>query len=653
MARTSNSPSSSPVPKIPKHRKGRKDSKYFTPQELDLMWDYKRDFRALSGRDAAGRSSYIRDNIFPVMINHWRELGAHARIVEPNGLTEKWEKLIRKYVGKNWRSKIPTSPLKPPSIHITKSNFLYNSQRKKVISEIKDLLEVEELTTRNVSKYRHQAVKRILARMDREQLCKLEEDIERAKTSGYTFDVKKRIYLKRCLQQMKQAHKLQHIEMGTFSFQVSAFVEENGDVKLLIHKHAAEILDARGQWDFWDECRPEILAISLAYENYIKKLMLATGQGPRADPNTLNAELGPGPLTVQAAVNLESTPSRSLAERQEHYKVQATILGNSLMEGRLADTEDGFPILPMPWPGNLNKRLLNKYYASYLSIHYDLARGGGGGKAHVPWTAINKHSAVFFHPAYLPRHPLGPLRDAKNTPQHIINQFLSHVARRQLEFGPHQAFRFLNTYSKSAVDNTGNVAGAVKARYPDDDISAPRFLTDDDTSPYVAPPTPSPSEESVPSAWSPPATLPTIAEEESDELPASILTLVDGPEQLLTTGIPKKTVRKKRSTPSKPKHHKEPKKRPTVVPEVLIAPSDDSPQTPLPGKSKKLTKKRPVVPGPPTPVSDIHQSPSVERGNVSPARDPIIPTETISSVQPKRHVQKPNKLPVEISQIPK
>ncbi|KAF9031765.1 hypothetical protein BJ165DRAFT_1535321 [Panaeolus papilionaceus] len=300
----------------PKRRKPRRDAKHFTMEERELIHDLKGAYRSMPGKNYVGRRQYIENHVNPRLQAYWRGKGLTDRIVEPDGIVEKWDELIKNYVHKNWRSVIATAPLKAPSLRITKSNYIYNTERKAVITKIRGMLEEdEELTTGLISKHCHQAVRNILQDMNDEELQDLEDKIEEAKIVGYTLEVKERIYMKRCNQRMQQAAHLQHIEMGTLSIQVSVFMDQEGQTHIQFHDHARELLGMNTK-SFEDTFPNELNDLANVFEKYVQKLLsiksrMSVTRKDESQPHTADG-------SSSAVVEHGNTPpSASITESDE------------------------------------------------------------------------------------------------------------------------------------------------------------------------------------------------------------------------------------------------------------------------------------------------------------------------------------------------
>ncbi|KAF9030897.1 hypothetical protein BJ165DRAFT_1535557 [Panaeolus papilionaceus] len=405
MSRLSTSPLRKKAPikppsRKPNHRKPCRDAKHFTVEECKLIYDLKGAYRSMPGKNYVGRRQYIENHVNPRLQAYWRGKGLTDCIVEPDGIVEKWDELIKNYVRKNWRSVIATAPLKAPSLRITKSNYIYNTERKAVITKIRGMLEEdEELMMGLISKHRHQAVRNILQDMNDEELQDLEDKIEEAKIVGYTPEVKERIYMKRCNQCMQQAAHLQHIEMGTLSIQVSVFMDQEGQTHIQFHDHARELLGMNTK-SFEDTFPNELNDLANVFEKYVQKLLsiksrMSVNRKDESQPHAVDG------LSSAAAEHGNTRPSASVPESDEaclaRYRLAASQLRDGAMDRTVKITEEGFPILPSPWPSNLNKKLQNKYYAKFMKAHYDLARSGRGDQTPVPWTALNNNPHEFFH----------------------------------------------------------------------------------------------------------------------------------------------------------------------------------------------------------------------------------------------------------------
>ncbi|KAF9033344.1 hypothetical protein BJ165DRAFT_1534628 [Panaeolus papilionaceus] len=513
-------------PAKPAKRRGRKDTKHFSAHELGLIWPLKADFRLIIGEDEVSRTAYITNNVYPVLYSYWKEMGKFDRIVEPDAIEETWQVLIKKYVRANWRPHVTRSAPRPPSLHITKSNFLYNTRHKDVINEIRAIIKEDEITTGHVTKFRHIAVDNILARMTPREIRKMEEDIEVAKTEGYSPAVQQRIHRKRCHQHVENAARLQYVEMGMVSFQISAAIDAKDQITFNYHDHAAELLGV-GISTFRDDAKLEIQALLAAYDAYLQGLLsirrnsqpdapnttpsvpalsstttpltsIPTNTVPIPTPEALAAELNAGPI-----ITPEPTPA-PVEIPHDQYKRMAAELLSKPMDGTLPVTDEGFPILPSPWPNHLNKNIQEKIYSRFLWIHYgnythsgglfsvqihnstELALGAGPMKGYIPWTALKTHYSKYFHPAYLPKKPIPMLRDSRNTSQGTINAFFTHVSKRQDMLGPDQAFRFLRVHRLQA-ETDGNPSGAVPTKYPDGNTDDPICIHPPDVTPQNAP----------------------------------------------------------------------------------------------------------------------------------------------------------------------
>ncbi|KAF9030049.1 hypothetical protein BJ165DRAFT_1535812 [Panaeolus papilionaceus] len=468
-----------PLSGKPKRRKPRRDAKHFSVEEHKLIHDLKGAYRSMPGKNYLGRQQYIENHVNPRLQAYWREKGLIDCIVEPDGIVEKWDELIKNYVHKNWRSVIATALLKAPSLRITRSNYIYNTQRKAAITEIRGMLEEDEdLTTGLISKHCHQAVRNILQNMNDEELQDLEDKIEEAKIVGYTPEVKERIYMKRCNQRMQQAAHLQYVEMGTLSIQVSVFMDQEGQSHIQFHKYARELLGMNTK-SFKDTFPNELNNLANVFEKYVQKLLsikICISVTPKNQSQQDTAEGCSDAAAATSNFAASASTAESETERLARYRLVASQLRDGAMDGTVKITEEGFPILPSPWPSNLNKRLQNKYYAKFMKAHYDLARGGHGDQTPVPWKALNDHPYKFFHEAYVTPSVIGKLKDAQNTSQGTINTFFEHVTACQDYFGPQHSFRFLHTHSK-AHKGDDNPSGAFPSRYPGLPINSPNLLS--------------------------------------------------------------------------------------------------------------------------------------------------------------------------------
>ncbi|KAF9039985.1 hypothetical protein BJ165DRAFT_1530975 [Panaeolus papilionaceus] len=470
-----------PLTGKPKRRKPCHDAKHFSIEERELIHDLKGAYRSMPGKNYLGWQQYIENHVNPRLQAYWREKGLIDHIVEPDGIVEKWDELIKNYVRKNWCSVIATAPLKALSLRITRSNYIYNTQRKAVITEIRGMLEEDEdLTTGLISKHRHQAVRNILQNMNDEELQDLEDKIEEAKIVGYTPEVKEQIYMKRCNQHMQQAAHLQYVEMGTLSIQVSVFMDQEGQSHIQFHDYARELLGMNTK-SFEDTFPNELNDLANVFEKYVQKLLSIKSRISVTPKNQSQQDTAEGCSNAAAATS-NFAASASMAESEtEHlarYRLVASQLQDGAMDGTVKITEEGFPILPSPWPSNLNKWLQNKYYAKFMKAHYISIphRGGRGDQTPVPWKALNDHPYKFFHEAYVTPSVIGKLKDAQNTSQGTINTFFEHVTARQDYFGPQHSFRFLHTHSK-AHKGDDNPSGAFPSQYPGLPINSPNLLS--------------------------------------------------------------------------------------------------------------------------------------------------------------------------------
>ncbi|PPR01282.1 hypothetical protein CVT24_005958 [Panaeolus cyanescens] len=492
--------SSSPIPaggrkrhKIQKERKQRKDSKDFTPQELDIMWHYKAKFRQIPGKDADARNSYIVSNVFPAMEKHWRELGSAERLLDGGGIVELWQQKIKSYVRRNWRSRIPAYPLKAPTLRITTSNFVYNTQRKKVIEEIRSIMGQDDITMKDISRLRHQAVRNIIESLSDEESIELQNQIDKAKVEGYSPSIQKRIYNKRCHTRISQSSRLQYAEMGIVSLQITAFIGADGLIVIEAHDYAADRLNVQAN-NFVTEHASEVESLGVLYEKYLKTLLSlqqARGRGPgntreSLEPRsnvTVTLESRQGPADVSRS---QDAPEEQRASEwtqilpdessEDHAARVAKGLLRLPLDGRIPLTNDGFPILPSPWPKTLPKKTLDKYYQRYMYAHYSLARGIlHSNKSFIPWKALLADYPTFYHPTYLPDNLPRRLKDARGTTQETIHRFLQHVALRQSVLGPRHAFRFHRIFDKDAIDEH-NPFGAIQPKYPDGVVETPKDL---------------------------------------------------------------------------------------------------------------------------------------------------------------------------------
>ncbi|KAF9030264.1 hypothetical protein BJ165DRAFT_1535720 [Panaeolus papilionaceus] len=481
-------------PPKPTKRRGRKDAKHFSAHELGLMWPLKVDFRLITGEDESSRTAYITNKVYPVLFSYWKEMGRGDRIVEPDAIEETWQVLIKKYVRANWRPHVTGSAPRPPSLHITKSNFLYNTRHKDVIHEIRAIVKEDEITTGHVTKFRHIAVDNILARMTPREIRQMEEDIEVAKTEGYSPAVQQRIHRKRCHQHVENVARLQYVEMGMVSFQISAAINAKDQITFNYHDHAAELLGV-GISTFQEEAKVEIQALLAAYDGYLQKLLTVRRNMQSDAPNTTPSDPAlssntapptitptntlPNPPAEASGADLNPVPMMTpdptpdpVEDPRTRYKRVAKELLTKPMDSSLPVTDNVFPILPSPWPNYLNKNIQEKIYSRFLWIHYELALGAGPMKGYIPWTALKTHYSKYFHPAYLPKEPIPMLRDSRNTSQATINAFFTHISKRQDMLGPDQVFRFLRVH-RPQTQTDRNPSGAVLAKYPDGNTDEP------------------------------------------------------------------------------------------------------------------------------------------------------------------------------------
>lgn len=77
----------------PKRRKPRRDAKHFTVEERELIHDLKGAYRSMPGKNYVGRRQYIENHVNPRLQAYWRGKGLTDRIVEPDGIVEKWDEV--------------------------------------------------------------------------------------------------------------------------------------------------------------------------------------------------------------------------------------------------------------------------------------------------------------------------------------------------------------------------------------------------------------------------------------------------------------------------------------------------------------------------------------------------------------------------------
>lgn len=138
------------------------------------------------------------------------------------------------------------------------------------------------------------------------------------------------------------------------------------------HDHARELLGMNTK-SFEDTFPNELNDLANVFEKYVQKLLsiksrMSVTRKDESQPHTADGS------SSAAAEHGNTPPSASITESDEarlaRYRLAASQLRDGAMDGTVKITEEGFPILPSPWPSNLNKRLQNKYYAKFMKAHY-------------------------------------------------------------------------------------------------------------------------------------------------------------------------------------------------------------------------------------------------------------------------------------------
>ncbi|PPQ87761.1 hypothetical protein CVT24_003155, partial [Panaeolus cyanescens] len=258
-------------------------------------------------------------------------MGSTERLLETGGIVEIWQDKIKSYIRRNWRSRIPAYPLKPPTLRITASNYVYNTQRKKVIEEIRAILGHDDITTKDISRLRHRAVRNIIEAMSDEDYRELQKGIDKAKIEGYSPSVQKS------------------------------------------HDYSADRLNVQAD-NFVTEHASDVESIGIQYEAYLKTLLAlrqGRNQGPvQTEPSQFHAVDDHHQGTADARAPVLWTDMLPGESAEEHAKRLGAELRKRPLDGTIPLTNDGFPILPTPWPNTLPKKILDKYYQRYMYAHY-------------------------------------------------------------------------------------------------------------------------------------------------------------------------------------------------------------------------------------------------------------------------------------------
>ncbi|KAF9032370.1 hypothetical protein BJ165DRAFT_1535063 [Panaeolus papilionaceus] len=419
---------------VPKQHMARKDAKYFTSEELNLIKPYRQGYRDLPGRDYDAQATYLRKYIFPPLLSHWYRNPSTKGRTEAGNI-QIWTDRIAEYAAANWKSKVHL--YKPPTFRLTMSDYFYNYHYNEVLDEVKVIVELEEgpdveVTSNDITAYRHRAVRQILERKSPSETAKLEAARKLVLQAGHTAEIRQKQWKRHGVACMKRAHQLQLMELGVCCVQFCVVPQEDGTVMVTAFENLAEGQGFPGAVPFSEQYPEETKVFAEHIVDYVGQLqekIAAMQLGGHA-----------APLAADAIATDAAATDVALETKKEK---QTKILS-------LLTTAEGFPILPTTWEFSMNRDLVEMYWKSYLLAHYRLASATPTLSA-IPWKAITTNGRFnFVDPLYF---PLTEYPDFKFTAYRQMDTeemitFFQKAAKRQENNGPEMAFRFSHVWSR-------------------------------------------------------------------------------------------------------------------------------------------------------------------------------------------------------------
>ncbi|KAF9034612.1 hypothetical protein BJ165DRAFT_1534052 [Panaeolus papilionaceus] len=415
---------------VQKPRMARKDSAYFTADELNIIRPWRVGFRDILGRDVDARASYLRQYVFPPLLSYWYNNPDTTGRTAPENIGI-WTDRIAEYTARNWKSRHQLYQL--PTLRVTMSDYFYNYHYDQLYNEVKKIVQAEEgpeaeVTSIKVMKKRHAAVRNIHDRSTPSEWAKFEDARKLVKERGYTDDLKKRNFAKHGMAQLKQAQHLLQLELGIASVQFYVAEVADGSVNLGLAENIAQTYGFITAQSFQDKHTEEISTFAALISAYVRDLKMITAGGIAA------AGHGEEATTKAAAVTSMLT------------------------------TPTGYPILPEGC-ADLDRATKENLWKAFTLAHYRLASNDPS-CASVPWTQINNNGlSNYVDPQYLPlaTYPDFKFTAYRQTNPNQLRQFFIETLKRQQDLGPEKSFRFQAVYN--GIHNT-----IVQARYPEETI---------------------------------------------------------------------------------------------------------------------------------------------------------------------------------------
>ncbi|PPR06345.1 hypothetical protein CVT24_002520 [Panaeolus cyanescens] len=418
-----------PVPKV---KKGRQDAKYFTPIELSIILPFKPEFQQIYGHDKKARHRCLQDRIFPPLMRYWfkqDDPSIRQRTQQPDII--EWTRKIGDYVTNNWRSKVSLHKL--PRKRITYTNFMYSHNHRAVVNQLLAMLpEGEELNALFVRNNRHKAAKAIYNSMTEDDKEKFNRELEKAKQNGYSPEMQERAWKHHGLQHVEYAQKKLFLDLGVASLQIVGNLNAETP-RMIFTDNIASSLGLKGAKKFGDVMGDRGKAFLKLVHEYI------------VDIRRIVRQRG-------ASASAAASGSKDL-------------LPSICYDGSVQLDNQGFPLLPVPWPGNLEAGILRKYWHEYLSAHYKLAKRSGSDNPKVDFKAMSRNLSDYIDSKYLPPIPNFKFASYQSMPTQMLASFFEHVSDRQVKHGAADAFRFSHVYA-SAINPRK------KAYYPDTQIDS-------------------------------------------------------------------------------------------------------------------------------------------------------------------------------------
>ncbi|PPR08268.1 hypothetical protein CVT24_001140 [Panaeolus cyanescens] len=420
-----------PLPE-PKEKKGRQDAKHFTSLELSIILPFKPEFQQIYGYDKKARHRCLQDRIFPALMRYWfkhDDPSIRKRTQQPDIV--EWTRKIGDYVTNNWRSKVSLHKL--PKKRVTYTNFMYSHNHKAVVDQLLAMLpEGEELTPLFVRNNRHKAAKAIYNSMSEGDKEKFNQELEKAKQKGYSPEMQERAWNHHGLQHVEYAQRKLFMDLGVASLQIVGNLNAETP-RMIFTDNIASSLGLKGAKKFGDVMGDRGKPFLKLVHEYILDIRRIVRQ-----------------RTASAAVAASGSTD---------------LLPSICYDGSVQLDAQGFPLLPVPWPGDLEAGILKKYWYEYISAHYKLAKRSASTNPKVDFKAMSQHLSDYIDSKYLPPITNFKFASYQSMPTPVLASFFKHVADRQVKYGAADAFRFSHVFGSTTNPRK-------KAYYPDTPIDS-------------------------------------------------------------------------------------------------------------------------------------------------------------------------------------